>query len=113
MKHKEPFSIVHEDQHILAVNKAAGLAVGGDRWDEEKERLDRLVEAFCSNVCSIKNLLSSSMRFSKKIHTRHKTADLNQRDLPASFRFHCSLAVNVQSSLPTFVYTPAFLPFLL
>jgi 23S rRNA-/tRNA-specific pseudouridylate synthase len=46
MKQKEPFSIVHEDRHILAVNKAAGLAVGGDRWDEAKERLDRLVEAF-------------------------------------------------------------------
>ncbi|MDR1655791.1 MAG: RNA pseudouridine synthase, partial [Treponema sp.] len=46
MKQKPPFSIIHEDRHILAVNKAAGLAVGGDRWDEGKERLDRLVEAF-------------------------------------------------------------------
>ncbi|MDR0655409.1 MAG: RNA pseudouridine synthase [Treponema sp.] len=46
MKQKKPFSIVHEDRHILAVNKAAGLTVGGDRWDEGKERLDRLLEAF-------------------------------------------------------------------
>jgi RluA family pseudouridine synthase len=46
MKQKAPFSIIHEDRHILAVNKAAGIAVGGDRWDGEKERLDRLLEAF-------------------------------------------------------------------
>jgi RluA family pseudouridine synthase len=37
------FSVIYEDQHIIAVNKASGVSVGGDRWDESKERLDKLV----------------------------------------------------------------------
>jgi RluA family pseudouridine synthase len=37
------FTIIHEDVNIIAVNKAAGISVGGDRWDETKERLDKLV----------------------------------------------------------------------
>ncbi|MDR1947791.1 MAG: RluA family pseudouridine synthase [Spirochaetaceae bacterium] len=44
MKQGEPFSIIHEDDRIIAVNKAPGIAVGGDRWDESKERLDRVLE---------------------------------------------------------------------
>jgi RluA family pseudouridine synthase len=38
-----PFSVIYEDEHIIAVNKASGVCVGGDRWDESKERLDKLV----------------------------------------------------------------------
>jgi RluA family pseudouridine synthase len=38
-----PFSVIYEDEHIIAVNKASGISVGGDRWDEYKERLDQLV----------------------------------------------------------------------
>jgi RluA family pseudouridine synthase len=38
-----PFSVIYEDDHIIAVNKASGISVGGDRWDESKERLDKLV----------------------------------------------------------------------
>jgi len=37
------FTIIHEDVNIIAVNKAAGISVGGDRWDEARERLDKLV----------------------------------------------------------------------
>jgi 23S rRNA pseudouridine955/2504/2580 synthase/23S rRNA pseudouridine1911/1915/1917 synthase len=37
------FSVIYEDEHIIAVNKASGVSVGGDRWDESKERLDKLV----------------------------------------------------------------------
>jgi 23S rRNA pseudouridine1911/1915/1917 synthase len=40
-----PFSIIYEDGRILAVNKAPGLAVGADRWDTSRERLDRLLAA--------------------------------------------------------------------
>ena len=43
MKTAPPFTIIYEDAHIIAVNKAAGIAVGGDRWDDSKERLDRLI----------------------------------------------------------------------
>jgi len=43
MKASPPFTIIYEDETIIAVNKASGISVGGDRWDESKERLDKLV----------------------------------------------------------------------
>jgi RluA family pseudouridine synthase len=45
MKKSEPFTVVYEDSRIIVVNKAAGIAVVADRWDENRERLDRLVAA--------------------------------------------------------------------
>ena len=36
---------MYDDERIIAVNKASGISVGGDRWDESKERLDKLVSA--------------------------------------------------------------------
>ena len=44
MKTMQAFSIIYEDERIVAVNKSAGVAVAGDRWDDSKERLDKLVE---------------------------------------------------------------------
>jgi RluA family pseudouridine synthase len=46
MKKIELFSIIFEDEYIAAVNKAAGIAVSPDRWDESKERLDKLLAGF-------------------------------------------------------------------
>jgi RluA family pseudouridine synthase len=46
MKRKPLFTIIYEDERIAAVNKVAGLSVGADRWDDTKERLDRLLAAF-------------------------------------------------------------------
>jgi len=43
MKTPPLFTIIYEDECIVAVNKASGISVGGDRWDESKERLDKLV----------------------------------------------------------------------
>jgi RluA family pseudouridine synthase len=43
MKAASPFTVIFENEHIIAVNKAAGISVGGDRWDESKDRLDKLV----------------------------------------------------------------------
>ncbi|MDR0290020.1 MAG: RluA family pseudouridine synthase [Treponema sp.] len=43
MKTTPPFTVVYEDEHIIAVNKASGISVGGDRWDDSKERLDKLI----------------------------------------------------------------------
>ena len=44
MKKTSLYSIIHSDNTLIAVNKTAGISVGGDRWDESKERLDRLIE---------------------------------------------------------------------
>ena len=38
------YTIIFQDDHIIIVNKSSGISVGGDRWDESKERLDRLLE---------------------------------------------------------------------
>ena len=43
MKQKQNFAVIYEDEHIIAVNKASGIAVGADRWDESAERLDSLL----------------------------------------------------------------------
>jgi RluA family pseudouridine synthase len=37
------FRIVYEDSRVVGVDKASGLSVGGDRWDDSRERLDRLL----------------------------------------------------------------------
>jgi RluA family pseudouridine synthase len=44
MKLPPPYTIIFENEHFIAVNKASGISVGGDRWDESKERLDRLIQ---------------------------------------------------------------------
>ena len=44
MKTPPLYTIIYNDEKIIAVNKASGLSVGGDRWDESKERLDKLIE---------------------------------------------------------------------
>jgi RluA family pseudouridine synthase len=43
MKRTFPYSVVHEDANLVVVNKAAGIAVLADRWDDSKERLDELL----------------------------------------------------------------------
>jgi RluA family pseudouridine synthase len=45
MKRKPFYSIIYEDDSITAVNKAAGISVSADRWDESLERLDRSLNA--------------------------------------------------------------------
>ncbi|MDR0524561.1 MAG: RNA pseudouridine synthase [Spirochaetaceae bacterium] len=53
-KHKQKkFTVVYEDPFILGVNKASGLAVGGDRWDNAKERLDRLLQEKQRNLFTV------------------------------------------------------------
>jgi len=44
MKFVRYYSIIFEDSDVVAVNKSSGISIGGDRYDETRERLDRLVE---------------------------------------------------------------------
>lgn len=44
MKTIAPYSVIYQDEKIIAVNKTSGISIGGDRWDESKERLDKLIE---------------------------------------------------------------------
>ena len=44
MKNSLPYTVVYDDEKILAVNKSSGISVGGERWEESKQRLDKLLE---------------------------------------------------------------------
>ena len=43
MKAPPPYILIHEDNDIIAVSKASGISVGPDRWDESRQRLDKLL----------------------------------------------------------------------
>jgi 23S rRNA pseudouridine1911/1915/1917 synthase len=45
VKSPPPFTVIYEDENIISVNKISGISVGGDRWDDSRERLDELVAA--------------------------------------------------------------------
>ena len=38
------YSIIFQDENYIVVNKSSGISIGGDRWDETIERLDKHVE---------------------------------------------------------------------
>jgi RluA family pseudouridine synthase len=44
MKPMFPYSVIADNDHYIAVNKISGISIGGDRWDDSKERLDKLIE---------------------------------------------------------------------
>jgi RluA family pseudouridine synthase len=44
MKAILPYIVIFVNEDFVAVNKASGVSVGGDRWDEAQVRLDRLLE---------------------------------------------------------------------
>jgi RluA family pseudouridine synthase len=44
MAKPKPFTIIYKDDCIIAVNKASGIAVMGERWDEGAPRLDLLIK---------------------------------------------------------------------
>jgi RluA family pseudouridine synthase len=38
------YTVIFVNDKFIAVNKESGISTGGDRWDESKERLDKLIE---------------------------------------------------------------------
>ncbi len=42
MKQTCPYTLIYEDDAVVALNKASGLLVAADRWDAEAPRLDTL-----------------------------------------------------------------------
>ena len=46
MKKQSLFSIIYEDENIVAVNKSSGISVSPDRWDPSLEHLDKLTAKF-------------------------------------------------------------------
>lgn len=49
MKKNEPFSVIYQDEHMVALNKSSGLLVAADRWDPDAPRLDILAtQSLCA-----------------------------------------------------------------
>jgi len=44
LKNVSPYTVIFDCEKFIAVNKSSGISIGGDRWDETKERLDKLLE---------------------------------------------------------------------
>jgi RluA family pseudouridine synthase len=44
VKSHSPYAVIFEDGTLIVVNKTPGISVCGDRWDESKERLDKLIK---------------------------------------------------------------------
>lgn len=70
MKRIEPFSIVYEDDALVIVNKAAGIAVLADRWDDSKERLDELLNSYFASLT--KDGTPSRLPFPHAVHAIHR-----------------------------------------
>ncbi|MDR2663730.1 MAG: RNA pseudouridine synthase, partial [Treponema sp.] len=43
--HIPPYTIIYEDPDLIAVSKVSGISVGGERWEENPRRLDKLLSA--------------------------------------------------------------------
>jgi RluA family pseudouridine synthase len=69
MKQQSFFSIVYADENIIAVNKASGISVGGERWEESAQRLDRLLANAPSIVAERPGGLSEQ---AAKLYTVHR-----------------------------------------
>jgi 23S rRNA pseudouridine1911/1915/1917 synthase len=50
LKRNAPFSILYEDPGVIVVNKAPGIAVGADRWDPGRDRLDKLLDDYAAGA---------------------------------------------------------------
>jgi RluA family pseudouridine synthase len=44
VKKQSPYNIIFQNDQFIAVNKASGISVGGERWDDSAQRLDKLIE---------------------------------------------------------------------
>ncbi|MDR0403339.1 MAG: RNA pseudouridine synthase [Treponema sp.] len=75
MKRQAFFSIVYEDENLIAVNKASGISVGRERWEEEAQRLDRLLAERTPKLYTVHRIdkeTSGLVVFAKNAET-HKT----------------------------------------
>ncbi|GMO19719.1 MAG: RNA pseudouridine synthase [Spirochaetaceae bacterium] len=73
---KALWSVIYEDNFIVAVNKTSGIAVSGDRWTPSKQRLDRLLASELGQkiflVHRIDSGTSGLVIFAKDEETRKK-----------------------------------------
>jgi RluA family pseudouridine synthase len=91
MKKNYPYTIIYDDENIIALNKASGIAVSADRWEESKERLDKIVQEDLNigtilRVHRIDKGTSGLVIFAKN-HAAHKklSADFEKRAIKKTY----------------------------
>jgi RluA family pseudouridine synthase len=75
MKQQALFSIVYEDENLIAVNKVSGISVGGERWEESALRLDRLLAERAPKLYTVHRIdkeTSGLVVFAKNAETHKK-----------------------------------------
>jgi RluA family pseudouridine synthase len=75
MKQQIFFSIVYQDENLIAVNKASGISVGGERWEESAQRLDRLLAGQAPKLYTVHRIdkeTSGLVVFAKNAETHKK-----------------------------------------
>jgi RluA family pseudouridine synthase len=91
MKSIPYYTVINNDEKIIAVNKASGISIGGDRWDESKERLDKLVEhdLELSKIYTVHRIdrdTSGLVVFAKDKEThRNLSIAFEKRDIPKRY----------------------------
>jgi RluA family pseudouridine synthase len=102
------FNIIYEDPQFIAVNKAPGLSVGGGRWDEGQDRLDRLLEKDGQKIFTVYRIdrdASGIVLFAKDEKTH--------RELSPAFEKQCGVKkeyLAVVHGHPTWTETECGLP---
>jgi 23S rRNA pseudouridine1911/1915/1917 synthase len=77
MKKKAPFfTIVYEDTQIVAINKASGIAVLPDRWDDSREHLNEMLPYRVWVVHRIDRDTSGLVVFAKTEQAHQKLSNL-------------------------------------
>ncbi len=72
MKRPIPYTVVREDADIVAVDKAAGIAVLADRWDDSKERLDELLNAAYAKAIDAAPEAAPPLPFPHRVFVVHR-----------------------------------------
>ena len=44
MKKQPLYTVIFQNERIIAVNKTSGITVGGERWDDSAQRLDKIIK---------------------------------------------------------------------
>ncbi|MDR3300969.1 MAG: RluA family pseudouridine synthase [Spirochaetaceae bacterium] len=90
MKKTPPYTIVYEDENIVAVNKASGIPVCADRWEPSQARLDAMLRedlgATILRVHRIDKGSSGLVVFAKNTGTHKKLClDFEKRNITKSY----------------------------
>lgn len=72
MKRNAPYTVLYEDADLVVVDKASGIAVLADRWDDSKERLDELLNARYAGMVASSDAATPPIPFPHRVFVVHR-----------------------------------------